>query len=142
MKLILDLETNGFLDKKDLVIHCIVCKDIETGEVYSYNPNTINDALELLNKAEVLIGHNITGFDIKALKQVLNYEFKGKAFDTLLCSRLIWTNRLELDYKFKQMPPKLYGRHSLESWGYRLGLRKGDYQEHSTFDEYNQDMLE
>ena len=142
MKLILDLETNGFLDKKDLVIHCIVCKDIETGEVYSYNPNTINDALELLNKAEVLIGHNITGFDIRVLKKVLNYEFKGKAFDTLLCSRLIWTNRLELDYKFKQMPPKLYGRHSLESWGYRLGLRKGDYQEHSTFDEYNQDMLE
>ena len=40
------------------------------------------------------------------------------------------------------MPPKLYGKHSLESWGYRLGLRKGDYQEHSTFDEYNQDMLE
>ena len=142
MKLILDLETNGFLDKKDLVIHCIVCKDIETGEVYSYNPNTINDALELLNKAEVLIGHNITGFDIRVLKKVLNYEFKGKAFDTLLCSRLIWTNRLELDYKFKQMPPKLFGRHSLESWGYRLGLRKGDYQEHSTFDEYNQDMLE
>ena len=82
MKLILDLETNGFLDKKDLVIHCIVCKDIETGEVYSYNPNTINEALELLNKAEVLIGHNITGFDIRVLKKVLNYEFKGKAFDT------------------------------------------------------------
>ncbi len=142
MKLILDLETNGFLDRDNLVIHCIVCKDIETNEVYSYNPNTINDALELLNKAEVLIGHNITGFDIRALKQILNYDFKGKAFDTLLCSRLIWTNRLELDYQYKQMPPKLYGKHSLESWGYRLGLRKGDYQEHSTFDEYNQDMLE
>lgn len=142
MKLILDLETNGFLDKKDLVIHCIVIKDIETSEVYSYNPNTLNDALQLLNKAEVLIGHNITGFDLRVLKQVLNYNFKGKAFDTLLCSRLIWTNRLELDYKYKEMPPKLYGRHSLEAWGYRLGLRKGDYQEHSTFDEYNQDMLE
>ena len=142
MKLILDLETNGFLDKKDLVIHCIVIKDIDTSEVYSYNPNTLNDALQLLNKAEVLIGHNITGFDLRVLKQVLNYNFKGKAFDTLLCSRLIWTNRLELDYKYKEMPPKLYGRHSLEAWGYRLGLRKGDYQEHSTFDEYNQDMLE
>ena len=85
MKLILDLETNGFLDRDNLVIHCIVCKDIETNEVYSYNPNTINDALELLNKAEVLIGHNITGFDIRALKQILNYDFKVRAFDTLLC---------------------------------------------------------
>ena len=68
MKLIIDLETNGFLDKKDLVIHCIVFKDIETGEVYSYNPNNLNDALELLNKADVLIGHNITNFDMKVLK--------------------------------------------------------------------------
>ena len=54
MKLIIDLETNGFLEKLDKV-HCIVCKDIETSEVYSYNPNNLNDALELLNKAEVLI---------------------------------------------------------------------------------------
>ena len=28
--------------------------DIDTDEVYSYNPNNLNDALELLNKAEVL----------------------------------------------------------------------------------------
>ena len=120
MKLIIDLETNGFLEKLDKV-HCIVCKDIETSEVYSYNPNNLNDALELLNKAEVLIGHNITGFDIKALRKVFNFDFKGKLFDTLLCSRLIWTNRLDLDYQHKKLPPKLYGKHSLEAWGYRVG---------------------
>ena len=79
MKLVIDLETNGFLDKLDKV-HCIIAKDIETDEVYSYNPKNIRDALELLNKAEVLIGHNIIGFDIPALKKVFNFEFKGKLF--------------------------------------------------------------
>ena len=56
MKLVFDLETNGFLDKDDLVIHCIVCKEIETGKVYSYTPNNLMDSLELLKKAEVIIG--------------------------------------------------------------------------------------
>jgi len=139
MKLVIDLETNGFLDKLDKV-HCIIAKDIETDEVYSYNPKNIRDALELLNKAEVLIGHNIIGFDIPALKKVFNFEFKGKLFDTLLCSRLMWTNRLELDYQYKRLPPKLYGKHSIEAWGFRLGLRKGDFQEFNTFDEWTLDM--
>ena len=122
MDLILDLETNGFLDKDNLVIHCIVCKDIKTEQVYKYNPNNLNDCLQLLNKAELIVGHNIVGFDIPVLKKVLNYDYKGKVFDTYLMSTLIWTNLLDLDYKFKELPAKLYGRHSLESWGYRCGL--------------------
>ena len=73
MKLVLDLETNGFLDKDDLVIHCIVCKEIETGEVYKYTPNNLMDSLELLKKAEVIIGHNVLAFDIPVLKKVLNF---------------------------------------------------------------------
>ena len=142
MKIILDLETNGFLDKENLVIHCIVCKDIETHEVYRYNPDNLNDCLELLNKVDVIIGHNVLGFDIPVLKRCLNFTYKKEVFDTLLMSRLIWTNILDHDYKHKELPAKLYGRHSLESWGYRLGLRKGDYQEHSDFSEYNHAMLE
>ena len=141
MKLIIDLETNGLLENLDK-IHCIVVKDIETNEVYKYNPDNLNDGLELLKKATVLIGHNIQGFDIIALDKVFNYKFEGQIYDTLLVSRLIYTNLLDNDYKFKELPPKLYGRHSLEAWGYRLGLRKGDYQEHSDFTEYNQDMMD
>jgi len=142
MNIVLDLETNGFLDKDNLVIHCIVCKDIETHQVYTYNPNNLNDCLELLKKATAIIGHNVLGFDIPVLKRCLNFTYKEKVFDTLLMSRLIWTNLLDHDYKHKELPAKLYGRHSLESWGYRLGLRKGDYQEHSDFTEYNHAMLE
>ena len=142
MKLVVDVETNGFLDKVDFKIHCIVFKDIDTDEQYSYNPDNINESLKLLNKATLLIGHNIQGFDLQAIKQHFNYDYTGKLFDTLLISRLIYTNRLEEDYKFKELPAKLYGKFSLEAWGYRLGLRKGDYQEHNDFETYNNDMLE
>ena len=139
MKLIIDVETNGFLDKLDK-IHCVVFKDIDTNLIYSYNPDNLEDALELLKKATLLIGHNITGFDIPAIKKVFNYDYKGAVFDTLLCSRLIWTNRQELDFKLKEVPPKLIGKHSLESYGYRVGLRKGDFKENNTFDIWTQEM--
>ena len=69
MNLVLDLETNGFLDKDNLVIHCIICKDIETHEVYRYNPDNLHDCLDLLKKAKALISHNILGFDIQVLKR-------------------------------------------------------------------------
>ena len=94
MKLIIDLETNGLLENLDK-IHCIVVKDIETNEVYKYNPDNLNDGLELLKKATVLIGHNIQGFDIIALDKVFNYKFEGQIYDTLLVSRLIYTNLLD-----------------------------------------------
>ena len=142
MQLVFDVETNGFLDKLDFKIHCVVFKDIETNKVYSYNPDNLNECLDLLNKATLLIGHNIQGFDLPALKKHFDFDYKGKIFDTLLISRLIYTNRLAEDYKHKELPPKLYGKFSLEAFGYRLGLRKGDYQEHSDFSEFNQDMLD
>jgi len=141
MKLVIDVETNGFLDKLD-TIHCLVCKDIETNKIYSFNPNQLDEGLKLLKKATLLIGHSIIGFDIPALNKVFGkkFEYEGAVLDTLLCSRLIWTNRTDIDFQYKELPPKLYGKHSLEAWGYRVGLRKGDFQEHSTFDIWTKDM--
>ena len=47
MKLAIDVETNGFLDTLDK-IHCMVFKDIETGKIYSYNPDQLDEGLLLL----------------------------------------------------------------------------------------------
>ena len=139
MKLVIDVETNGFLDKLD-TIHCMVFKDIETEKVYSYNPDQLEEGLQLLKKATLLIGHSVLGFDLPALKKVFGFEYKGEIQDTLLCSRLIWTNRSEEDYKLKEVPPRLLGKHSIEAWGYRLGLRKGDFKEHNDFSTWTLDM--
>ena len=139
MKLVIDVETNGFLDKLD-TIHCMVFKDIETEKVYSYNPDQLEEGLQLLKKATLLIGHSVLGFDLPALKKVFGFEYKGEIQDTLLCSRLIWTNRSEEDYRLKEVPPRLIGKHSIEAWGYRLGLRKEDFKEHNDFSTWTLDM--
>ena len=139
MKLILDIETNGFLDVLDK-IHCMVFRDVDTQKVYSYNPDQINEGLNLLKKATLIIGHSVMGFDLPAIEKVTGYKYEGAILDTLLCSRLIWTNMVEVDYTKKDLPPKLIGKHSIESWGYRLGLRKGDFAQTATFDVWTQDM--
>ena len=103
MKLVIDVETNGFLDKElDFKIHCMVCKDIDTGKVYSYNPDHLDEGLQLLKKATLLVGHSILGFDLPALERVFGFKYNGAVLDTLLCSRLIWTNRIEEDYKYNK----------------------------------------
>lgn len=118
----------------------MVFKDIETQKVYSYNPDQINEGLNLLKKATLIVGHSVMGFDLPAIEKVFGYKYKGEVLDTLLCSRLIWSNMTEVDYAKKNLPPKLIGKHSIESWGYRLSLRKGDFQEHNTFDIWTKDM--
>ena len=84
MKLILDLEANGF-DVK--VIHCIVVKDVSTNIVYRYNPDNLEDALKILKQATLLIGNNIQGYDLHALYKILKFKYEGEVFDTLLASR-------------------------------------------------------
>ena len=67
MNLVFDIETDG-LDAT--LIWCIVAKDIDTNQVYAYPPEKIDEGLELLEKANILIGHNIVGFDIPVLKKL------------------------------------------------------------------------
>jgi len=141
MKLIFDIETNGFLSDAT-VVHSIVIKNIETNQVYSYHGDKIGRGLMLLNGASLLVGHNILKFDLPVLKKLYpnQYNIKADILDTLLVSRLIWTNRKELDYQKKELPLNLAGRHSLESWGYRLGLRKGDFIKTGDFSKWSQEM--
>ena len=133
MRVIFDLETNGFLSDATK-IHSIVIKDIDTKQVFSYHGDKIGKGLYILSGASLLVGHNILKFDLPVIEKLYpEYKIEGEVFDTLLVSRLIWTNRKELDFQMKELPLNLAGRHSLESWGYRLGLRKGDYAKENDF---------
>ena len=115
MKLIFDTETNGFVSEATK-IHCIVIKNIDTNKFYSYKYDEIEKGLKLLSDADLLVGHNISKFDLLVIKKLYpDFKYKAKIFDTLLCSRLIWTNRKEEDFRLKEVPTKLIGRHSLES---------------------------
>ena len=120
MRLVFDIETNALdFSKGDFIdqlekIHCIVVKDVDTGEVL---PCSI--ARHALSQATEIIGHNIIQFDIPALEKLWSYTVpRGcKITDTLVMSRVQWPDR--------------EGGHSLEAWGERLGFPKGDFKDFS-----------
>ena len=65
MKLVFDIETD---DLKATKIWCIVAID-EEDKVYSFAPHKIAEGIKFLQSADVLIGHNIIGFDVPVIKK-------------------------------------------------------------------------
>jgi len=117
---IFDIETNGFLNVCDKV-HCIVLKNIDTGEILT--PSN-EDAIKLLEDAELIIGHNIIKFDIPVLEKLYSATFRGKIFDTLVGTRLVYSDIKDNDFSRKDFPKDCIGRHSLKAWGNRIGEYK------------------
>ena len=113
--LVLDIETN----LKHDTIWCCVCN----GEVY-LNANGLQ---QLIDAHDVVVGHNIIGFDGPVLSRVWGIKIPlSKVRDTLVMSRL-WN-------------PQLEGGHSLRAWGERLGDFKDDF---SAFDDgLTQEMID
>jgi len=153
---VFDLETNGLL-KDATRIHCLSIyweedKRVETfnDERYSESPkdlpmanNSITTGLGYLEVADILVGHNIIGFDIPIIKSIYPwFSPRGTIIDTLLLSRLYHPNLLDIDKKhnWNHMPLQLYGRHSLESYGYRLNEYKGNFGKTTDWSEWSQEM--
>jgi hypothetical protein len=91
----------------------------------------VEKGVRLLQDAYMIAGHNIISFDIPALQKIYPwFKPKGIVRDTLVMSRLIYTNLKDVDaglLKKKVVMGKLFGSHSLEAWGKRLGNHKGEY---------------
>lgn len=146
MKLLFDIETNGFLENVTKV-HCLVIKDAETNEVTTYHGASLLAGIDTLERADQLIGHNILKFDLPVIHKLYPgfvYD-PSKVIDTLVCTRLIWPNVGEWDAKLVhngKLPAKLWGSHSLKAWGYRLEKLKGEYGDTSDWQEFTPEMLE
>ncbi len=129
--LLWDLETNGFLENVTK-IHCCAILNIKTGIVDRYGPDRIVEALQRIMAAAYSTGHNIIKYDIPVAQKLYPW-FKpmGRASDTLIVSRVVWSNLKQDDWaRIKtgtDFPKHLCGRHSLEAWGHRFGEHKGDY---------------
>jgi DNA polymerase I len=133
-----DCETDGLLDTLT-TIHSLVLIDVDTGEmaVSAYQHLTITVGLTMLMEADEIIGHNVIGFDIPAIQKVYPwFQPKGTVSDTLVASRLIWSDLADEDFENNRkaealrvdpLPNKMIGSHSLKAWGYRLGILKGDF---------------
>ena len=148
-ELIFDLETTGLL-RKGSQIHCIVSRDLsdpDTAMVYDHQPErALLKGVHQIMDADLLVGHNILNFDIPLLKERYpDLDPKGKKIDTLVLSRLYYPHIRDRDFERQPegMPIKLYGSHSLQSWGYRLRCFKGDYgKQTNAWDNYTPEMLE
>lgn len=110
-RLAIDIETDG-LDATE--IWCAVTKDIDSGEVKVWK--AVNGLRQYIEDQDLLIGHNIISFDLPVLKKLWNLNTNSNPLrDTLIMSRLL--------------NPVLEKGHSLDSWGVRLGLKKGDFSD-------------
>ncbi len=121
--IVFDIEADSLEPTK---IWCIAAVDPDSGETKTFGPTEIVQGLAHLSTADKLIGHNIIGYDLPAIKKIHNIDLsQNRAIvDTLVLSRLF--------------NPTREGGHSLESWGYRIGLQKID---HTEFGEYSPEML-
>tara|TARA_X000001382_G_scaffold10166_1_gene7016 strand:+ start:369 stop:2105 length:1737 start_codon:yes stop_codon:yes gene_type:complete len=117
MELVFDIETDGL---NPTVIWCLVAID-ETGDVYKYYEDTLDEGIKLLQEADKIIGHNIIGYDIPVIKKLKGVDLynPNKVVDTLVLSRLF--------------NPTREGGHSIAKWGYKLGLPKKDSPEWTCF---------
>ena len=146
--LLFDIESTGLL-RRGSQIHCIVTRDINSVDdvqVYDQRPdNSLCAGIEILQRADALVGHNIIGYDVPLIKEGFDFDFKGQMIDTLVLSRLFYPHLKDRDFERRPvgMPKKLYGSHGLEAWGYRLKCFKGDYgKQGGAWDTYTPEMLD
>ena len=106
--LVLDIETNLAHD----TIWCCVARFVEQSIPHCCTgPDYLKS---LLDEADIIVGHNIIGFDGPVLSKVWGIKIPiRKVRDTLVMSRLL--------------NPQLEGGHSLRAWGERIGDYKADF---------------
>ena len=146
MRLVFDIETDGLLRGLS-TIHCIVARDLDTNQEYRWDNGDIPSGLHTLSTADELWGHNIISYDIEAIKELVpEWTYQGRLYDTLILSRLFFTDLLDRDFRLRpaNMPANLYGRHSLEAWGHRLGVQKSEFGKslNGDWSVYTPEMLE
>ena len=101
ISLLFDIETDAIAATK---IWGVSIYNMNTGKINSYYQDELTEGIKKLQEADKLIGHNIIGFDIPVIKELLNIDLFDKILvDTLVMSRLF--------------NPIREGNHGLGAWG-------------------------
>ena len=156
MRILFDIETDNYLEHMT-TIHCLVTENVDTGEVREFRPHQIKEGLAYLQDATVLIGHNIIDFDIRAIKKIYpKWSTKAYLYDTLIAAKIAYPDIKNRDFKKlrgvmnKERSQRTeietkrlanIGKHSLEAYGLRMGLHKGDFGKEVGFETFSEDML-
>lgn len=128
MKVVIDVEANALHNPTKIWV--IVCKDIDTGEYYTFRKITDDEAERqrwsaFSRRVGHWIGHNVLNWDFPVLNGLLSFdvsEIAKRCTDTLVVSKLV-------DYSRQG--------HSVEDYGLEFGIEKGKF---SDFSRYSQAM--
>lgn len=99
---VFDLEADGLNPTK---IWCVAVKD-EKGSRVTHDYDKMKS---FFRKAKILVGHNITRFDIPVVERILDIKVEAQLVDTLALSWYLYPERL---------------KHGLEDWGEYFGVEK------------------
>lgn len=140
MRLVFDIETNG-LDPD--TIWLVVAQDLATGEQHVFTDHEdcgrpLGDFVELFDRAEALIGHNIISFDLPVLKKLTGWEPTTQTLvDTMLLSQMNDFERPNFEPFLKN---KFGGRHNMKVWSLYLGNE--EKHDDPSWLEYSEEMRE
>lgn len=140
MRVVIDIESDGLmelvLDSKGnpertcTKIHVVVTKNIDSSATKVWTGEDIGEPLlRYLDKASLIIGHNILGFDLECLQRMLGFKCKCDVYDSLIVSKLMYPD-------INNHP---LGSNSLEAWGVHLNEHKINYE--GSWDELTEDMI-
>ena len=127
-----DIEADGLLDDVSR-IWCVVIRDYHSGEIEgSYGPDRIREALDHLNAYSFVLWHNGIRYDLEVIHRLYPGALEvSQHIDTMVWSRLVQPDTKRWDAEIKarnpQFPGRLVGSHSLEAWGWRLGVYKRSF---------------
>ena len=141
MRVIVDIETDGLTDIKH--IWCVVTRCIDTGKVLTSTNFEDGHAASyaVIREARELVGHNIIGFDLPVLASVGVVPSPDCILtDTLVASRVVWSDIRNDDFKRAGFPKEMAGSHSLKAWGTRLGVHKDEYGESADWSRWDPQM--
>jgi len=146
MNLVFDIESDGLY--RDVTrIHCLCIHDLDAKEDYIFNDEgnaePITKGVQMLEDACNMVGHNIVGYDLRVIRKLFPwFSPAGNPVDTLVLSRIYHADILKTDQKrkWKNMPLQLYGRHSLEAYGHRLGEYKGEFGKTTDWRNWSEEM--
>lgn len=142
MRVIIDVEANSL--KNPTKIWCIVCKDVDTGDVHVYrhpsdDPSAASAFIRFANNCTCFIGHNLIGYDLPAIRDILGYSIVERwktdpadvrsdgythcdIIDTFIISHMV-------DYSKRG--------HSIEAYGLQFGLEKVKFND---FKQWSQEL--
>jgi DNA polymerase-1 len=137
--LFFDIETNGLTDFTRLsdieCIHSLVIIDSQDN-VYKFRYENINEALDLLGKADAIVGHNSIGFDYPVLSKEYGFVHEH-VYDTLVMARCIYPDLFQATFATQPTDIK---SHSLKAWGQRLGVHKDSHGETEDWSQWSPEL--